>query len=92
MLAGFFMPSQLRGLFRRSSVSHAQAVIAVEPAGPADPVPSNVSANLRYDSLQTLSDTELARLGLSRGVLALRAGCPERVLDQKSDQTPLETR
>ena len=41
--------------------------------------PTRTIAELRMDALETMDDAELARLGLSRGVLALRAGCPDRL-------------
>ena len=50
-----------------------------QPISASDSTPTRTIAELRMDALESMDDAELARLGLSRGVLALRAGCPDRL-------------
>ncbi len=50
-----------------------------QPISAVDSSPTRAIAELRMEALESMDDSELARLGLSRGVLALRAGCPDRI-------------
>ena len=58
-----------------------------DPCQPSklESTPAALCADACLDALEGLEDAELARLGLSRGVLALRAGCPDRMIDRSSD-------
>lgn len=83
LLGAFFVPSPLRDLFKGSSAALEDRAL---PYGTGldsrhgDDAP-DTGVVLHRETMQGLSDTELARLGLSHGVLALRAGGTERALD-----------
>ena len=80
MLRDFLSPNALRNWLGQQAPDDTEQLDANQSVRNPDPDPARTFAELRHDALENLSDAELARLGLSRGLLALRAGCPDRMI------------